>query len=51
MDNEINGAVAYGYTHRRAAFGFRGMAAGGVGELSTPQNDRLAAAVHRAATR
>ncbi|MEV4235061.1 MULTISPECIES: hypothetical protein [unclassified Nocardia] len=36
--------LAYGYTRRRAAFGFRGMAAGGVGELSAPENDRLAAA-------
>ncbi|WP_433732972.1 hypothetical protein ACQP0C_11825 [Nocardia sp. CA-129566] len=32
--------LAYGYTRRRAAFGF-----------SAPENDRLAAAVHRAATR
>lgn len=32
--------VASGYTRRRAAFGF-----------NAPENDRLAAAVHRAATR
>ncbi|WP_433202046.1 serine hydrolase domain-containing protein [Nocardia sp. CA-107356] len=32
--------LAYGYTRRRAAFGF-----------SAPENDRLAAAVHRAASR